>query len=158
MDVFKAGLAINGLEVFEGGGHVAGVPQRDGVDYETEGVEPVFLAFSIGLAELAAVAVEHVPGQGVACLTTVELDQDASSVGLVVEVCEQEDGLGDPARSRRRPDLSRWDARRPGGPGAARKLAQIRLGGTRRRGRRSSQWAVMSSVLMRWRATWSNGP
>jgi hypothetical protein len=82
LDVFEPDLAISGSEVFEGGGHVASVPERDGVDHQAEGVELVFLAFSVGLAEFAAVAVEHVSGQRMASLATVELDHDRFDINL----------------------------------------------------------------------------
>jgi hypothetical protein len=126
VDVFESDLAIGGLEVFEGGGHVASVPERDGVDHQAEDVELVFLAFSVGLAEFAAMAVEHVSSQRVASLATVELDQDASSVVLVVEDGEQEDGLGDPA------DLGDGPARAGGTSSALEDAEQI--GGPHRPG------------------------
>jgi hypothetical protein len=62
LDVFEPDLAISGLEVFESGGQVASVLECDGADHQAGGVELVFLAFSVGLAEFAAVAVEHVSG------------------------------------------------------------------------------------------------
>ncbi len=53
-------------ELGEGGVEVAGVPQHDGVEDEAEGAELVFLAFPVALPQLAALAVEDLPGQGVA--------------------------------------------------------------------------------------------
>jgi len=53
------------------------------------------LAFPVALAQFAAVAVEDLAGQGVAGFSPVELGQDAPAVGVVVEVGEQEDRLGD---------------------------------------------------------------
>lgn len=43
-------------ELGEGGVEGAGVPQHDGVEDEAERSELVFLAFSVALAELAALA------------------------------------------------------------------------------------------------------
>jgi len=84
-------------QVVEGGVLVAGVPQDDGVDDEAEGAELVLLAFAVALAQLPALAVEDGPGEGVPALGPVELSEDPSAVGLVVEVGEQVEGLGDPA-------------------------------------------------------------
>lgn len=69
----------------------------------------VFLSFAVALA---ALAVEHRAGQGVAALGAVEVGEDAPSVGLIVEVCEQVEGLGDPAQFGDR--AAEW-----GGPAAA---------------------------------------
>jgi hypothetical protein len=99
-------------EVVEGGVLVAGVPQHDGVDDEAEGAELVFLAFAVALAQLPALAVEDGPGEGMSALGPVELGQDAPAVGLVVEVGEQVEGLGDPA------ELGDGPAQR-GGPAAS---------------------------------------
>jgi len=52
-------------ELGEGGVEVAGVPQHDGVEDEAEGAELVLLAFPVTLAELAALAVEDLAGEGV---------------------------------------------------------------------------------------------
>jgi hypothetical protein len=62
LDVFEPDLAISGLEVFEGDRHVASVPVGEGVDHRAEGVDLVFLAFSVVLAEFAAAPGEHVSG------------------------------------------------------------------------------------------------
>jgi len=59
--------------------------------------ELVLLAFAVALAQLPALAVEDGPGEGVPALGPVELSEDPSAVGLVVEVGEQVEGLGDPA-------------------------------------------------------------
>jgi len=49
------------------------------------------------MAQLAAMAVEDLAGQCVAGLAPVELSEDAAPVGLVVEVGQQEDRLGNAA-------------------------------------------------------------
>lgn len=64
-------MALVGTEVVEGGGHVASVPESDGVDGEPEGAELVLLALAVGLAQFAAVAVEDLAGQRVAGLAPV---------------------------------------------------------------------------------------
>jgi len=55
------------------------------------------LAFAVALALLPALAVEDGPGEGVSAFGAVELGEDAPAVGLVVEVGEQVEGLGDRA-------------------------------------------------------------
>ena len=45
---------------------VAGVPQHHGVNDQTECAELVLLSFTVGLAQLTALAVEDLPGQPVA--------------------------------------------------------------------------------------------
>ena len=62
-----------------------------------QGAELVLLAIAIGLAQFAAVAGEDLAGQRVAGLAPVDLGEDAPAVGLVIEVSQQEDGLGDAA-------------------------------------------------------------
>ena len=52
-------------ELGDGGVGVAGVPQHYGVEYQAEGAELVFLPFPVGLAQLAALAVEDLTGQPV---------------------------------------------------------------------------------------------
>ncbi len=88
-------MAFVGAEVVEGGRDVASVPEGDGVDYEPEGAELVLLTLPVGLAQLPAPAVEDFAGQRVARLATVDLGEDAAAVGLIIEVGQQEDRLGD---------------------------------------------------------------
>src|SRR5664279_4968798 len=66
------GVVPVGGEVVEGGLTVDGLPQHKDVDHDSERVELVFLPDLIVLAELAAVAVEHVARQAVPGLTAVE--------------------------------------------------------------------------------------
>ena len=66
------GVVPVGGEVVEGGLNVDGLPQHKDVDHDSERVELVFLPDLIVLAELAAVAVEHVARQAVPGLTAVE--------------------------------------------------------------------------------------
>ena len=53
---------------------------------QAQGAELVLLAFAVALAQFAALAVEHGAGELVPALATVQLDQDAASVRLVVNV------------------------------------------------------------------------
>ncbi len=70
---------------------------HDGEHDQAEGAELVFLSFAVALAQLAALSVEDGPGERVPALGPVELGADPPTVGLVVEVGEQVEGLGDPA-------------------------------------------------------------
>jgi len=70
---------------------------HDGVNDQAEGAELVFLSFAVALAQLATLSVENGPGERVPALGPVELGGDPPTVGLVVEVGEQVEGLGDPA-------------------------------------------------------------
>lgn len=54
-----------------------------------QGAELVLLAFPVGLAQLTAVTVEDLAGQRVARLAPVDLGEDATAVGLVVQVGQQ---------------------------------------------------------------------
>jgi hypothetical protein len=86
------------VELGECSVEVAGVPQDNGVEDEPERAKLVFLAGAVGLAELAALAVEHASGEGVAGFLDREAPMDLAAVGVVV-VDEREDveGLGDAA-------------------------------------------------------------
>ncbi len=53
------------------------MPEGDGVQNQTEGAQLVYLAFPVGLAELAAGALEDLAGQAVAGFLQVELAADA---------------------------------------------------------------------------------
>jgi len=53
-EVFVGDLVAGGSEVGDGIVHVLGVPDHEGVEREAERAELVFLAFAVGLAELAA--------------------------------------------------------------------------------------------------------
>ena len=77
LDVVVADVEAVAAQLGQGGVLVAGVPEHDGVEDESEGAELVFLSFAVALAELAALAVEHRAGQGVAALGAVELGEDA---------------------------------------------------------------------------------
>lgn len=81
----------------EGGVLVARVPEHDGVDDQAERAELVFLPFPVALPELSPLAVEDGPGKGMTAFGAVELGEDPPPVGLVVEIGQQVEGLGDPA-------------------------------------------------------------
>jgi len=84
-------------QVVEGGVLVARVPEHDGVDDQAERAELVFLPFPVALPELSPLAVEDGPGEGMTAFGAVELGEDPPPVGLVVEIGQQVEGLGDPA-------------------------------------------------------------
>jgi len=94
-------LSSNGdtlsAEFVDRGVLVSSVPQHNGVDNESEGSELVFLSFPVSLPELSTLAVENGPGQGMTAFGAVELREDPPTVGLVVEVGEGVEGLGDAA-------------------------------------------------------------
>jgi hypothetical protein len=64
------------------------VVEDDCVDDQAERAELFFLAFAVGLAQLAAAAVADVAGEAVAAFAAVELDEDAPPEPLVVAVVE----------------------------------------------------------------------
>ena len=71
-DVGGVGVVTVGGEVVEGGLGVDGLPQHDDVEHDAQGVELVFLADLVVLAELATMAVEYVAGQAVSGFAAVE--------------------------------------------------------------------------------------
>ncbi len=85
------------VELIEDPLGVDGVVEDDAVDDEPERAELFFLAFAVGLTQLALAAVEHLAGEVVSAFTAVELPNDRSPVGGVVAVVEQVHGLGGPA-------------------------------------------------------------
>ena len=75
-----------GGEVVEGGLGIDGLPQHDDVEHDAEGVELVFLAHLVVLAELATVAVEYVAGQAVSGFAVTARSRgpvDLDSLGLL---------------------------------------------------------------------------
>jgi hypothetical protein len=90
LDVLVAGFAAGaGGDVIDGALGVDRAVENDGVDDQAEGAELLFLAFAVGLAQLAAAAVADVAGEAVAAFAAVELDQDAAAEVFVVAVVEQ---------------------------------------------------------------------
>jgi hypothetical protein len=94
-----------------------GVPDHERVEREAERAELVFLAVAVGLAQLALVAVEDDPGDGVSALVAVEPDAGLAAELLAVDPGEQVQRLGDPAEFGDR-------APEPGGASAALEDAQ----------------------------------
>jgi hypothetical protein len=85
LDVFVAGLAPGGGgDVIEGALSVDRVVEDDRVDDQAERAELFFLAFAVGLAELAAAAVADFAGECVAAFAAVELREDPAAEVLVV--------------------------------------------------------------------------
>jgi hypothetical protein len=81
--------------VVESGVEVEGIPEHDDIDDKPEDAELVLLALTIALADLPAAAVAHGPGKSIATLSAIELHQDLSAVGLVVDVAQQVECLVD---------------------------------------------------------------
>ncbi len=54
----------------------------------------VFPSFAVALPDLAPVAMEDFAGQVVASFVSVELNEDTPTVGLVIDVGEQEETFG----------------------------------------------------------------
>jgi len=80
--------AAGGAELAERGVGVPGVPQHDGVQDQAERAELVLLPFAVGLAQLAALAVEDLAGQPVTGFLDGELPVHGAPVGLVGGVDE----------------------------------------------------------------------
>jgi hypothetical protein len=76
---------------------VLGVPAHERVESEAQRAEPVFLAVSVGLAQLALVAVQDDPGDGVAAFVAGEADACLSAVFLAVDPAEEVKCFCDPA-------------------------------------------------------------
>ena len=57
------GLAAD-AQALHDGVEVTGIPQHDGVEDQAEGGELIFLAFAVGLPDLAAVAVADLAAEG----------------------------------------------------------------------------------------------
>jgi hypothetical protein len=74
-----------------------GVPEHERVEREAERAELVFLPVAVGLAQLALVAVEDDPGDGVSAFVAVEPDAGLAAQLLAVDPGEQVQSLGDPA-------------------------------------------------------------
>jgi hypothetical protein len=92
-DVLGFGVMSFSPELAERGIHVDGVPEHDEVDHEPERAELVLLAFAVALAQLATLAVEDDAGELMAAITAVELGEDATTVGFVVDEAEQVERL-----------------------------------------------------------------
>ena len=76
LDVGVVDLQAAGGEVVERSLGVDRVVEDDRVEDQAERAELFFLALAVALAQLAAVAVADVAGEGVAALAAVEVGQD----------------------------------------------------------------------------------
>src|SRR3546814_3404689 len=74
-----------GAELVDRGVDVDRVPEHDQIDDEPKRAELIFLPFAVTLTKLTALAVEYGAGELVTALAPVELDQDASPVGFVID-------------------------------------------------------------------------
>jgi hypothetical protein len=70
-----------GGEVVESGLGVHRLPQHDYVDHDAEAVELVFLPDLVVPPDLAALAVEDIPGEGVAAFPAAEQVVDDAAIG-----------------------------------------------------------------------------
>ena len=73
-EVFVGDLVAGGSEVCDRVAEVLGIPQHERVEREPERAELVFLAFPVGLAQLASVAVEDDAGDGVPAFVVGQTD------------------------------------------------------------------------------------
>ena len=74
MEVFVGDVVAGGSEVDDRVVEVLGVPEHERVEREAERAELVFLAFSVGLAQLASVAVEDDPRDRVPAFVAGQAD------------------------------------------------------------------------------------
>jgi hypothetical protein len=88
LDVGVVDRQAAGGEVVKRALGVDRVVEDDRVDDQTERAKLFFLALAVALAQLAAVAVADVAGEGVAALGAVELGQDPPAERLVVAVVQ----------------------------------------------------------------------
>ena len=81
-------------ELAEGPLGVDGVVERDAVDDQPERGQLLFLAVVVVLAQLAAVAMEHLARERVTALAAIELGEDPPAQHFVVALVQQVDRLG----------------------------------------------------------------
>jgi hypothetical protein len=91
-------LVSLGPELIERRIHVNGVPEHDEVDDESERTKLVLLSLAIALAQFAALAMEEDAGELMASFATVELDEDASAIAVVVDKAQQVKRLDEAAQ------------------------------------------------------------
>lgn len=87
-----------GAELVERGVDVDRVPEHDQIDDEPKRAELIFLPFAVTLTKLTALAVEYGAGELVTALAPVELDQDASPVGFVIDEPQHVERLDEAAK------------------------------------------------------------
>lgn len=76
--------------------HVEGVPEHNGIGDETKRAKRVFLAFTVSLADLAALAVADGAGLLVAAFTAIKLRQNPTSIAVIIDKIQPIDGSVDP--------------------------------------------------------------
>ena len=86
-----------GPKLFQRCVHVDRVPEDDEVDRQAKRTELVLLTFSVTLAQLAPPAMKDDAGELVTAFSAVKLDQDAATIGLVVDVAQKIERLDQPA-------------------------------------------------------------
>ena len=78
-----------GPELIERHIHVNGVPEHDEVDDESERTKLVLLSLAIALAQFSTLAMKEDAGELMASFAPIELDEDASSIAVVVDKPQQ---------------------------------------------------------------------
>jgi hypothetical protein len=81
-------LVPGGTQLGDSVVEVLGIPEHERVEREAERAELVFLAVAVGLAQLAFVAVEDDPGDGVSAFVAVEPDAGFAPQFLAVDPCQ----------------------------------------------------------------------
>lgn len=95
-EVFVTHIEAVAAELGDGGVHVAGVEEHQGIEDESEGADLVFHAVLVALVELPVLAVEDLPRQCVAAFLEVGLHLGLPPVGRLVRQTQDVQGLGDP--------------------------------------------------------------
>lgn len=95
-DILVADVVTIGGKLGDGGVHVPGVEEDQGVEDESEGADLVFHPVLVALVELTGAAVEDLPGERVAVFLEVGLHLDLPSVAGLVGQAQDVQGLRDP--------------------------------------------------------------
>ena len=73
--------------------HVAGVPQDQRIDYETQCAELIFLTLAVTLPEFPALAMKALACQPMAALSTIQLRENAAAIKRLVDEGQQMQGF-----------------------------------------------------------------
>jgi len=95
-DVFITNVVSAGAELVQRRIHINRVPEHDDVDFQTEGVELIFLVFAIAPPRRPALAVEPHAGKLMATLDAIKLHLDSPPVCLVLNVSKKVKRLHEP--------------------------------------------------------------
>ena len=94
-DVLVPEVEAVGAELGEGGVHVPGAEQYEGVEHQAEGADPVLHAVLVALVELPGPA-DDFPGERVVAFLEVGLHLDLAPVAGLVGQAQDVEGLRDP--------------------------------------------------------------